>query len=100
MVVTDILKRFLHFGQMPSLYYLRTYDGLEVDLLIELSQKYHLFEIKSAMTILPRHASSLLKAARDLSPGVENTFVISGSPDSFRLRNTVMNYGWKNILGA
>ncbi|MGB9630270.1 MAG: ATP-binding protein, partial [Thermodesulfobacteriota bacterium] len=63
MIVTDFLKRFLHFGQMPSLYYLRTRDGLEIDLIIEIGQKLHLFEIKSAMTILPRHASSLIKIA-------------------------------------
>src|SRR4030042_214849 len=61
MIVTDFLKRFLHFGQMPSVYYLRTRDGLEVDLVVELGQKLHLFEIKSSMTIFPRHASSLLR---------------------------------------
>ena len=39
MVVTDVLKRFLHGGEMPSMYYLRTRDGLEIDLVIEVGQK-------------------------------------------------------------
>ncbi|MFZ5799891.1 MAG: ATP-binding protein, partial [Candidatus Omnitrophota bacterium] len=34
-VVTDLWKRFLHFGQTPSLYYLKTRDGLEVDAVLE-----------------------------------------------------------------
>ena len=42
LVVTDILKRFLHGGEMPSMYYLRTRDGLEIDLVLELGQKLSL----------------------------------------------------------
>ena len=54
MVICDFWKRFLHFGEKPSMYYLRSRDGLEVDLLIELGDKLHLFEIKSSMTITPK----------------------------------------------
>ena len=100
MIVTDILKRFLHSGLMPSMYYLRTYDGLEVDLLLELGQKLHLFEIKSAMTIWPKHAASLLRVSRDLAPRVVSSFLISASPSNFGLKNGVFNYNWKNIVGV
>lgn len=100
MMVVDFLKRFLHFGQMPSIYYLRTQDGLEVDLVLELSQKLHLFEIKSAMTIFPKHAASLLKITRDLKPSVRNATIISTSPDNFMVKENIYNYNWKNILGA
>jgi len=100
MIVTDFLKRFLHFGQMPSMYYLRTRDGLEVDLVIELGQKLHLFEIKSAMTILPKHAASLLRIASDLKSSIKTSAIISTSPDSFQLKNEICNYNWKNILGV
>ena len=47
-IVTDCLKRYLHAGQMPSLYYLRTRDDLEVDLVLESGGKLHLFEVKSS----------------------------------------------------
>jgi len=100
MIVTDFLKRFLHFGQMPSMYYLRTRDGLEVDLVLELGQKLHLFEIKSAMTILPNHASSLSRMASDLKSAVGTSAVISTSSDNFHLTGGIDNYSWKNILGT
>jgi len=100
MIVTDFLKRFLHFGQMPSMYYLRTRDGLEVDLVLELGQKLHLFEIKAAMTILPKHASSLSRIASDLKSAVGTSAVISNSSDNFHLIRGIYNYSWKNILGT
>jgi predicted AAA+ superfamily ATPase len=100
MIVTDFLKRFLHFGQMPSMYYLRTRDGLEVDLVLELGQKLYLFEIKSAMTILPKHASSLSRIASELKSEVGTSAVISTSSDNFHLTRGIDNYSWKNILGT
>lgn len=99
MVVIDFLKRFLHFGQMPSLYYLRTRDGLEVDIVLEVGQKLHLFEIKSSMTILPRHASSLLKVTGDLESSVKTAAIISASAHNFHVLKGINNYNWKNILG-
>jgi len=100
MIVTDFLKRFLHFGQMPSMYYLRTRDGLEVDLVIELGQKLHLFEIKSAMTIMPKHAFSLARITGELGSMVQTSAMISASEESFHLTHGIYNYSWKNILGS
>ena len=98
MVVTDFLKRFLHFGQMPSMYYLRTRDGLEIDLVLESGQKLHLFEIKSSMTILPKHASSLLRMNSDLKSSVKTSAIISAAVDNFQVQGGIYNYSWKNIL--
>ena len=100
MVVTDFLKRFLHFGQMPSMYYLRTRDGLEIDLVLESEQKLHLFEIKSSMTILPRHASSLLRINSDLRSSVKTSAIISAAVDNFQVQSGIYNYSWKNILAG
>ncbi len=100
MIVTDFLKRFLHFGQMPSMYYLRTRDGLEVDLVLDLGQKLHLFEIKSTMTVLPKHASSLSRISHDLNSEIGSIAVISASSDNFHLTGGIFNYSWKNILGV
>ncbi len=98
MIVTDFLKRFLHFGQMPSMYYLRTRDGLEVDLVIELGQRLHLFEIKSAMTIMPKHTFSLARISRELGSMVQSSAMISASEESFHLTQGIYNYSWKDIL--
>ncbi len=83
---------------MPSLYYLRTQDGLKVDIVIELNQKLHLFEIKSGATITPVHASFLIRAKRDLGNLVQTFCIISCAPHSFSLQNDVYNYRWQDIL--
>lgn len=100
MVINDFLKRFLHFGQMPSIYYLRTRDGLEVDLVLEFGQKLHLFEIKSSMTIFPRHASSLIRIAGDLKSLIKTSAIISASIGNFQVNKGIYNYNWKNIIGV
>lgn len=100
LIVTDFLKRFLYFGQMPSMYYLRTQDGLEIDLVIELGQKMHLLEIKSAMTILPRHASSFSRLSGPFSSRVKTKTIISRTPCNFSLKKEIYNYNWRNILGV
>ena len=100
MIVTDFLKRFLHFGQMPTMYYLRTLDGLEVDLILEVGGRLHLFEIKSSMTILPKQAAPLLRAIADLKDKPASAAIISMAPDNFVVKKPVVNYYWKNILGG
>lgn len=98
LVVTDLFKRFLHAGQMPSLYFLRTRDGLEVDLVLEVGQKLHLIEIKSSMTIVPKHAGSLLRAMGDLKKSVGSAAIISRSLSNFKLRRDLSVFNWKNAL--
>lgn len=97
-IVTDILKRFLHSGGMPSMYYLRTRDGLEVDLVLEIGQKLYLFEIKSTMTIVPKHAFSLAKILEEWKKTAEAAFVVSRSAADFKLTRGVDNLNWKNAL--
>ena len=98
MIINDFLKRFLHFGQMPSMYYLRTRDKLEIDLVIEIGQYLHLFEIKSAMTITSKHASSLLRMISELKSVVKTASIISRSQVNYSLKRKVINYNWKNLL--
>ncbi len=101
MVIGDFLKRFLHNGARPSMYYLRSRDGLEIDLVIELDDgKLHLFEIKSAMTITKKHAGSLLRIARDnkLAKNIATMALISLTEDSFILTEDIVNYSWKDVL--
>ncbi len=98
MVVCDFLKRFLHFGKKPSMYYIRSRDGLEVDLVIEIGGKLHLFEIKSSMTITSKHIMSLKKTANGLGAKVKSAALISCSDDNFTVRDGIINYNWKNIL--
>ncbi|MDI6733820.1 MAG: ATP-binding protein [Planctomycetota bacterium] len=98
MVIGDFLKRFLNSGQKPSLYYLRSRDGLEIDLVIEQEGKLHLFEIKSTMTITPKHAVSLSRLLEPLGSDVASAGIISCSEENFVIKGNIINYGWKNVL--
>lgn len=99
-IITDFWKRFFNFGQMCSMYYLKTRDGLEVDMAIEAEEAMHLFEIKSGATIVPRHAASLIRAGRDLGKRVRSLSIISAAPDDFHLAGEVYNYRWEHILSC
>jgi len=99
LIVTDVLKRFLHSGEMPSMYYLRTRDGLEIDLVLERGQKLHLFEIKSTMTVWPRHADSLRRIKTHLKSSVETAGIVSRARGSFPLEKGIYHHNWKDILG-
>ncbi len=98
LVVTDFWKRFMHHGQAPSMYYLRTQDKLEIDLVVELENKLNLVEIKSGATIKPEHASSLIKIKRDLGDKIDKTFIISNSEEKFELSGGIVNIPAKLML--
>lgn len=98
LVITDFLKRFLHYGQKPSMYYLHTRDGLEIDLVIELENKLHLIEIKSSSTIKKEHASSLIRAKRDLNKFIATTNIISNAQEQFPIVNNIINIPAEYIL--
>ncbi len=73
-VVSAWVKAFLHRGEPPSLYYWRSRDGLEVDLIIERNGRLFPMEIKATSTVRPGHASALEKwrvvTGQKDSPGV------------------------------
>lgn len=98
-IIMDFWKRYLHSGQMPSLYYMRTRDGLEVDLVVEEAQKLHLFEVKSSATITSKHAVSLQRARSNLKSQIGTCALISRSPDSFSLGRDIQVYRWQDVLG-
>jgi len=98
MVITDFHKRFLHFGQLPSMYYLRTRDGLEVDLVLELSGKIHFIEIKSSATIVTKHTSALIQSLSDLNNPPFSTNIISLAKENFTIKKPVVNLYWKDAL--
>ncbi len=98
MVICDTLKRFLHFGVLPSMYYVRSMDDLEIDLVIELGGKLHLFEIKSGSTITSQHGASLKRIAKELKSQIKTTAIISNAPSQFELSENIINYPWQDVL--
>jgi len=60
-VVAELAKCFYHRGLPPALWYWRSRDGWEVDLLVELHGKLHPMEIKATATPRTAQAENLVR---------------------------------------
>jgi uncharacterized protein len=87
MVVSEWVKAFYHRGERPEIYYWRSRNGLEVDLIVDRNGRLYPMEIKATATLLPGHAQPLLKwkeladfAAEGgvIVANIENPFVFKG----------------------
>ncbi len=58
-VVAELLKAHHHCGREPRLWYFRSRDGWEVDVVMERKSKLHALEIKLTATPRPLHAEPL-----------------------------------------
>ena len=97
-IVSDFLKRFYHTGVLPTMYYLRTRDGLEIDIVLEAAAKLHFVEIKSAMTILPEHSRQLTHALRDIGTQKASATIISRASTSIQVTRSVRSISWQDAL--
>lgn len=60
-VVAELAKLFYHRGLPPALWYWRSRDGWEVDVLAELRGKLHPVEVKATSTPRPTHAENVVR---------------------------------------
>lgn len=60
-VVAELAKLFYHHGLPPALWYWRSHDGWEVDVLVELRGKLHPVEIKTTATPRPTHVENVMR---------------------------------------
>ncbi|UOD51028.1 DUF4143 domain-containing protein [Orrella daihaiensis] len=60
-IITEAVKAFLAMGRKPDLYFWRSHDGLEVDLLIGIKGKLHPVEIKLTSTPTSGHVGPLTR---------------------------------------
>jgi predicted AAA+ superfamily ATPase len=75
LVVTEALKAFTNKGRKPALWYWRSHDGLEVDLIVQGKDGWIPIEIKLTATPQPQHLDGLkrfraLAGADQCSAGV------------------------------
>lgn len=82
------------------MYYLHSRDGLEVDLVIEEGGKLHLFEIKTAQTITPKHAHSLKRLMDERGAEIASAGILSCTSESYTVSSRIANYAWKHVLGV
>jgi predicted AAA+ superfamily ATPase len=60
-VVAELAKLFYHRGLPPALWYWRSQDGWEVDVLVELRGKLHPVEVKLTATPRPVHVENVVR---------------------------------------
>lgn len=78
LVVSDFLKRGLNRDDEGGLYFFRTNDGMEIDLLRRTDKGLQPIEIKSATTWSPALGEGLRKCAKLLADAVNPTVVYGG----------------------
>ncbi len=96
-IVTNFLKRFSALDTNPSLYYWKNIGGIEVDLLVEHSNKLIPIEIKFASTIYSNHYRSLLKWIYHSKLYIDFALLISNSPVTGKIAKNIYNCNWYNI---
>lgn len=60
-VVGEWVKAFRHRGMPPPLFFWRSHDGIEVDLLSEMDGRLWPIEIKATATVTPQHAAGIVR---------------------------------------
>lgn len=53
-IVSEIIKKELHNKTLAEIYYLRTTNGIEIDLIIDRKRYKEFIEIKNSETFLPK----------------------------------------------
>jgi predicted AAA+ superfamily ATPase len=82
LVVAELYKQARQLELTARFYYLRTLDGREVDVLIELTQGYIAFEIKLSEHVAPADARHLRGLAEFLDKPLLHSFVLSLDTDT------------------
>lgn len=93
LVVSHFKKMVDVFGLRDRLYYWRSIDGLEVDLLIDQGGLLLPVEIKLSSTLVPRQWQNLV-AWRDLSKNPKAGLVVSGSRQVGPVGQNITNIHW------
>ena len=95
--ITEFIKRFSAFLDPASLYFWRSVDGFEVDLLVEISNRIFPIEFKLSSTISQQHLSSL-KAWFELSKNISTpAIMISLSKQTGLVGDNIYNSHFSSI---
>jgi len=89
--VAQVYKRLSVWGETGSLFFYRSTDGLEVDMLIERGGRYFPIEVKLSSTIDQSRIGSLKKWIKIADNNPQKPFVISTSKDIGPIGHGVRN---------
>ncbi len=98
-VVSELYKQARNILSNADFYHLRTLDGREVDLLVELENGYFAFEIKMASNISKTDARHLLKLEEFLDKPLLHAFVLSNDNTTRRITDKITAIHTAMFLG-
>lgn len=81
-IVSEIYRQLKTEKIQPQIYYLRTYDGKEIDLLLEFPDFYYAFEIKMAAKVSRIDAKHLFDLEKILDKPLRKAFVLSNDNET------------------
>jgi len=92
-IISELIKKEIHNKSNTAFYYIRTSNGVEVDLVVEKSGKRYFYEIKSSSTF----KSNMLKSIESLKTGDEpSALIYKGKEFIYNKYTKILNY--KTIL--
>lgn len=89
-IISETVKAFYNQGRIPKIFYLRTHNNLEVDLIIEKNLKLYLFEIKLNQTPTVNMSLPIQKVMQNF-PNLpwETGCILSLSNEKIALNNNI-----------
>jgi predicted AAA+ superfamily ATPase len=97
LVVTELFKIYIHRGEEPALYYWRTSNGSEVDLVIDTQGQLLPIEIKQTETPRPEMAKEIISFQRDFRGKAGQGFVIHPGSTALPLGKGVVSLPLTNL---
>ncbi len=76
-LVTEMYKQMKYYDPRAEMFHLRTHDGKEVDLLIEVEDGFYAFEIKQSEKVTESDARHLFDLEKLLNKPLKKSFVLS-----------------------
>ena len=98
-VVSEIYKQTKNLLKQASFYHLRTHDGLEVDLLVELPEGYYAFEIKMAEHVSATDARHLRNLQEFLDKPLLHSFLLSNDNQTHQFSDSITAVSAAYFLG-
>lgn len=97
--IQETIKIFQSKGKRPSMYYLRTKDGLEIDLILKINNNLYPIEIKSSKTPNISMTSSIEKfISLSKKSNIKKSYLLSLSEESHSLTRNVNLITFKEYI--
>lgn len=96
-VIIEALKRLVALGHPAELYYWRSHDGLEVDLILILNGRIYPVEIKQTATPTPKHTAPLDAFKRIAGESCESSLLVCTIEKQRQLPGGTIAISWKEF---